>query len=149
MRKAIHWKSVAIVSSVFMLWLMKLPDWKLNFSSTKAVAVSQQMQETAINLRATELKKPHILSVTSSQSLTQMTGDIKLNGKSIAKLNRTSVRIDLAPSLKLGKNIVTILGKYSPASSSVNIEFIGSSNRISQQMGGSGSIDQTLVIKVQ
>jgi hypothetical protein len=151
MHQAIYWKwkSVAIASSVSALLLIELPTWNLNFSLPKAFAVSQQIQQTGINLSATELKQPHILTVSTSQPVTQMTGDIKLNGKSIKKLSRNSTRIDLAPSLKIGKNIVAVSGRYSPASTSVKVEFTGPSNHISQQMGGNGSIDQILVLKVQ
>jgi hypothetical protein len=149
MHKAIHWKSVVIACSVCVLLLIELPKWKLDFSPPKAAAVSQQIQETAINLSATELKQPHILSIGTSQMLTQITGDIKLNDKLIKKLSGTSARINLAPKLKIGNNIIVISGKYSPASASVNVEFTGPHNRVSQQIAGNGSIDQILVIKVQ
>jgi hypothetical protein len=151
MHQAIHWKwkSIAISTSACALLLIELPTWNLNFSPTKVFAVNKQMQETGINLSATDLKRPHILSVSTSQSVTQITGDIKLNGKPIKKLSRNSTRIDLAPSLKIGKNIVAVSGRYSPASTSINVEFTGPNNHISQQMGGNGTINQVLVIKVQ
>ncbi|WP_404785149.1 hypothetical protein [Altericista sp. CCNU0014] len=149
MSKAIYLKSIAIASSACVLLSIELPAWKLDFSPTKAVAVSQQMQSTAISLNAAELKQPQILSISTSRALTQVTGGIRLNGRLIKKLGRTPTRINLAPSLKTGKNTIAISGKYSPASSSVNVELIGPNNRVSQQMGGNGSIDQVLVIQVR
>jgi hypothetical protein len=142
-------KSVAIAASVSVLLLVDLSSLKLDFYPEKAIAISQQTQETTINLNANELKQPQTLSISSSQTLTQMTGDIKVNGKSIKKLSRNATQINLAPSLKLGKNIVVISGRYSPAHTSVKFEFVTPNNHVSQQVAGSGYINQVLVIKVQ
>lgn len=142
-------RSVAIVSSISALLLASLPSLRADLYPKKAIAVSQQTQETTINLSANELKQPQTLSIRSSQSLTQMTGEIKVNGKSIKKLSRNFTQINLAPSLKLGKNIVVLSGRYSPVNTSINVEFITPNNHVSQQVAGSGSIKQVLVIKVQ
>ncbi len=149
MHKVTRLGSVAIASSACVLLLIELPVWRLDFSPTKAVAISQQTQETSINLSATELRQPHVLSISTSQVPTQITGEIRLNGKLIKKLSRISARINLAPSLKMGKNIVDVSGKYSPANTSVNVEFSGPSTQVSQQMAGNGLIKQVLVIKVE
>jgi hypothetical protein len=142
-------RSVAIASSISVLLLVDLSPFRLGFYPTSAVAVSQQIQKTTINLRAADLKQSHILSVSTSQVLTQMTGDITLNGKRIAKLGRSTTRINLGPSLKLGENVVVVSGQYSPASTSVNLKLISPSKQVSQQMAGSGSLKQVLVIKVE
>jgi hypothetical protein len=144
-----HLKSVAIAASISVLLLVDLSSLRLDFYPEKAIAISQQTQETTINLDADELKQPQTLSISSSQSLTQMTGDIKVNGRSIKKLSRNSTQINLAPSLKLGKNIVVISGRYSPTNTSVKFEFVTPNNHVSQQVAGSGYIKQVLVIKVQ
>jgi hypothetical protein len=149
MHKAIYLGSAAIAASACVLISIELPMWNLGFSTTQAVAMSQQTQETSINLSATDLRQPHILSITTSQVPTQVTGEITLNGRLIKKLSRTTARINLAPSLKMGKNIVAVSGKYSPASTSVNVEFSGPSTQISQQMAGNGSVKQVLVIRVE
>ncbi|NJM76168.1 MAG: hypothetical protein HC852_10710 [Acaryochloridaceae cyanobacterium RU_4_10] len=96
-------RSVAIVSSISALLLASLPSLRLDLYPKKAIAVSQQTQETTINLSAKDLKQPQTLSIRSSQSLTQMTGEIKVNGKSIKKLSRNFTQINLAPILKSGK----------------------------------------------
>jgi hypothetical protein len=142
-------RSVAIAASVSVLLLVDLSSLKLDFYLEKAIAISQQTQETTINLNADELKQPQTLSISSSQSLTQITGDIKVNGKSIKKLSRNSTQINLAPSLKPGKNIVVVSGRYSPANTSIKFEFVTPNSHVSQQVTGSGYIKQVLVIKVQ
>jgi hypothetical protein len=149
MSRMMRLRSVAIASSISVLLLVGLSSSRLDFYSEKAIAISQQTQETTINLDSNALKQPQTLSISSSQPLTQMTGDIKVNGKSIKKLSRNSTQINLAPSLKLGKNIVVVSGRYSPANISVKFEFITPNSHVSQQVAGSGYINQTLVIKVQ
>lgn len=149
MSRMMRLRSVAIAASVSVLLLVDLSSLKLDFYPEKAIAISQQTQETTINLDANELRQSQTLSISSSQSLTQMTGDIKVNGKSIKKLSRNSTQTNLAPSLRLGKNIVVISGRYSPANASVKFEFITPNNHVSQQVAGSGYLKQVLVIKVQ
>jgi hypothetical protein len=149
MSRMMRLRSVAIASSISVLLLAGLSSSRLDFYPEKAIAISKQTQETTINLDSNELKQPQMLSISSSQTLTQMTGDIKVNGKSIKKLSRNSTQINLAPSLKLGKNIVVVSGRYSPANISVKFEFITPNNHVSQQVAGSGYINQILVIKVQ
>jgi hypothetical protein len=149
MNRMMRLRSVAIASSISVLLLVDLSSLRLDFYSKKAIAISQQTQQTTINLDANELKQPQMLSISSSQALTQITGDIKVNGKSIKKLSRNSTQINLAPSLKLGRNVVVVSGRYSPASTSVKFEFVTPNNRVSQQVAGSGRINQVLVIKVQ
>jgi hypothetical protein len=141
MSRMIRLRSVAIASSISVLLLVDVSPFRLGFYPTKAIAVSQQIQKTTINLRAADLKQSHILSVSTSQALTQMTGDITLNGKRVAKLSRNTTRINLGPSLKLGENVVVVSGKYSPASTS--------GKQVSQQMAGSGYLKQVLIIKVE
>lgn len=142
-------RSVAIASSISVLFWVGLLPSGLDSYPTKAVAISQQIQKTTINLRAADLKQSHILSVSTSQALTQMAGDIKVNGKRIAKLGRKTTRINLGPSLKLGENIVVVSGQYSPANTSIDLEFISPNKQVSQQMAGSGYLKQVLIIKVQ
>jgi hypothetical protein len=149
MSRMMRLRSIAIASSVSVLLLIDLLPSRLDFYPKNAVAISQQIQKTTINLRVADLKQSHIISVSPSQGLTQMTGDIKLNGKQIAKLSRNTTRINLGPSLKLGENIVVVSGQYSPASTSVNLKLISPSKQVSQQMAGSGYLKQILVIKVQ
>jgi hypothetical protein len=141
-------RAIAITSSVSVCLLAVLPS-TLDFSFARASTVSLQTQETAISLSAAELKKPLMLRVGSSQSLTRATGEIRINGRLLKKLSRTVTQIDLAPNLKLGKNIVTVSGQYSPANAAIDIEFISPNNHVSQEMAGSGIINQTLAIEIQ
>jgi hypothetical protein len=149
MHKVIYLGSAAIAASICVLLSIELPVWNLDVSTARAVSINQQTQETSINLSAADLRQPHILSISTSQVPTQVAGDIKLNGKLIKKLSLTPARINLAPSLKKGKNIVAVSGKYSPASTSVNVEFSGPGTQVSQQIAGNGSVKQVLTIRVE
>jgi hypothetical protein len=146
MNKVIRFGFVAIVVSTSLVVVS--PTLEL-VSPAKATAVNQQSQKTTISLSRAELKQPNILTVSSSQSLTRLTGGIELNGRLLKKLNPNSTRVDLSPYLKPGKNIVAISGQYSPARTSVDVEFTSSNNHISQQMSGNGRVEQMLVIMVQ
>jgi hypothetical protein len=141
-------RAIAITSSVSICLLAALPSM-LDFSFARASTVNRQTQETAISLSSAELKKPLMLRVGSSQSLTRATGEIRINGRLLKKLSRTVTQIDLAPNLKLGKNLVTVSGQYSPANAAIDIEFISPNNHVSQRMAGSGTINQTLAIEIQ
>ncbi len=113
-----------------------------------AVQVKQQTQETAISLRLADLKQPHILKV-SALTATQFTGEIELDGKFFQKLKNNSTQINMSPSLTQGRHTITISGEYRPSNSSVSVEFIGPNTQVSQQTGGSGYINQTLIIEVR
>jgi hypothetical protein len=142
-------RAIAITSSLSVCLLAVLPVSIINFPFAGASTVSRQTQKTVISLSSTELKHPLILRIGSAQLLTQATGEISINGRLFKKLSRTATRIDLAPYLKLGKNIVAVSGQYSPASAAIDIEFISSNNHVSQKMAGSGTINQILAIEVQ
>jgi hypothetical protein len=142
-------RAIAVTTSAFISLLAVSSMLKLNFPLAEASAISQQTQVTAINLGAAELKKSLMLRISSSQSLTRATGDIKVNGRLLKKLSRTSTQLDLAPNLKLGKNIVTVSGQYSPASAAIEVELVSANNHVSQKMAGSGTIKQTLAIEVE
>jgi hypothetical protein len=142
-------RAIAIASSLSVSLLTFLPILKIDYPFAKASTSSQQTQETVINLSAADLKKSLVFKVSSSQSLTQATGEIRLNGILLKKISRTTTQIELAPKLRRGRNTVVVLGQYSPASAAINVEFISSNNHISQSMAGSGTIKQTLAIEVE
>jgi hypothetical protein len=140
-------RAIAITSSVSIGLLAVLPS--IDFSFAEASSVSRQTQKTAIRLSAAELKQPLMLKIGSAQSLTRVTGEIRVNGQLLKKLSRTATQIDLAPKLKLGKNTVAVSGQYSPATAAIDIEFVSSNNHVSQKMAGSGTINQILAIEIQ
>lgn len=105
-------------------------------------------QTTAISLDATALKTPYILSVKATGT-TELIGQIAVNGKAIAKLQGSQVSLNLSSYLSQGINQVEISGNYKPKTSSVKIQFSGSDTLATQQVGGNGQLQQTLIIKIR
>jgi hypothetical protein len=103
-------------------------------------------QQTTLKLKAANLHSPHILKVGGTGL--NLSGKILLNGSIIQQLNHSKEQLDLAPLLTQGKNIVEIVGKYSPKSSSIQIEFLGYGTSISQQSCGNGSIEHILILNI-
>jgi hypothetical protein len=149
MNKARWLKSTIVSLPTSILLLTSGQGLKIDYLFKQAAALSQQLQETRINLNSVDLKQPNLLNINLSQSTRYMTGEVKLNGKLIKKLSQNSAQVDLAPALKRGSNRVTVFGKYSPASASISLDFSGPHNQISQQMAGSGLIQVVLLIEVQ
>jgi hypothetical protein len=141
-------RAIAITSSVSIVLLAVLPS-ALDFSFAGASTISRQTQKTAIHLSAVELKKPLMLRIGSAQLLTRATGEIRVNGQLLKKLNRSTTQIDLAPKLKLGKNTVAVSGQYSPANAAIDIELVSPNSHVSQKTAGSGTINQILAIEIQ
>lgn len=141
-------RAIAITSSVSVFLLSVLPVAMLDFPFAGASSVNRQTQTTAISLSTAELRNPLMLRV-SAQSLAQVTGEIRINGRLFKKLSRNATQVDLAPYLKSGKNIVSVSGQYSPATAAIDIEFVSSNNHVSQRMAGSGTLNQILAIEVR
>lgn len=105
------------------------------------------IQQTTINLNKSDLVQPHWLTINSTNSLTQLT--IKINGKVVQKIPKNNARINLAPFLKKGKNIVSISSSYTSIDTSIKVEFSGINTQIGQETSGSGSLEQILAIDVE
>jgi uncharacterized protein YxjI len=118
------------------------------FYLADAAQIEQQTQETTISLKADALRHPHFLTINPSTKGTQLTGDITLDGKLLQRLNN-STTINLAPRLTRGKHAIKISGKYYPIRDSIQIEFIGPNTQVNQETGGSGYLNQTLIIEVK
>ncbi len=108
----------------------------------------EQMQETTINVHAADLKQPHLLRIQPATAATQLSGQVKFNGKVIQTLKTSDTQINLSPYLKMGRHVVEISGQYQPSSGSVMVEFIGPGTESVQEMGGSGKLRQKLIIEV-
>jgi hypothetical protein len=113
-----------------------------------AAEIKQQNQETWVSLSSNALSKPHFLRINTLRTGTQISGKIKLDGKYIKKLDG-DIEINLAPFLTPGKHAIDITGTYHPSSDSVRVEFIGPATQVSQQTGGNGDINQTIIIEVE
>jgi hypothetical protein len=110
--------------------------------------VAQSMQMSTISLQKQGLKTPCLLSIFPSSDITNLQGQVSLNGKIINRLNTTEKNLDLSSQLKRGSNRLIITGKYFPLDSTVSIHLQGLNTEIHQQTGGNGLLNQMLVIKV-
>lgn len=121
------------------------------YSSTFTTAqtnISSQQQTTGVSVNLNDLKTPHILSIKTAEN-TQLNGQITVDGLEIKKLQGNQISFNLSPYLTKGVKKIEILGNYKPASSSVKIEFSGSSTNVTQQTSGNGTLRQTLIVTVQ
>jgi hypothetical protein len=112
---------------------------------------SQQLQETSINLNVNDLQTANILRIVKVDNLNNgnLKGEVKLGGEKIKEINSNSTEINLSSLLKQGTNILEISGSYTPINSSIKVEFSGSDTLISQETGGSGKLNQRLIIKIK
>jgi hypothetical protein len=122
-----------------------------NYSLISQNNVVQQTQEDYINIRVADLSKVNTLTIAKINNLNEgnLTGEIKINGQKIQDLKGNETNINLSPQLKKGINRVEVIGQYNPVSSSVKIEFSGSSTSISQVTSGGDALNYNLVISVE
>ncbi|ACK66313.1 hypothetical protein PCC8801_2294 [Rippkaea orientalis PCC 8801] len=107
-----------------------------------------QSQSTTIDISSSELKDSYWLNIYSSDNA-RIQGEVKLDGKVIQSLNSASTTINIAPYLNQGQNEVIISGNYSPTNASVTVELNSKTDKVTQQTGGNGLINQILIIEVQ
>jgi hypothetical protein len=110
--------------------------------------VAQSMQMSTISLQKEGLKTPCLLSIFPSSDITNLQGQVSLNGKIINRLNTTEKNLDLSSQLKRGSNRLIITGKYFPLDSTISIHLKGLNTEVNQQTGGNGLLNQMLVIQV-
>jgi hypothetical protein len=103
-------------------------------------------QETTINLTENDLKENLLLKINTANNFS---GNIKLNGKNIKKIEGNSAEISLLKLLKKGKNILEINGIQKSNGANLQVELIGANTEIYQESGGSGDIQHILVIYVR
>ena len=90
------------------------------------------------------LNQAHVLTV--STTARSLNATLKINGQTIKTLVQASEVIDLSNYLASGVQTLEITGTYSPASASTQISLTGPGTQISQQVSGSGKLQQTLQI---
>jgi hypothetical protein len=121
-----------------------------NYTSNSTINSSQssQQQTTGINLNATALRSPHVLTIQAAAN-TRLTGKVMVDGVEVRKLQAGQTTFNLVPYLTKGNNKVEIVGEYRPVASNVSIKFSGPQTQVSQQVGGNGKLKQTLIITVR
>ena len=115
--------------------------------SSSASTQNGSYQQNTVSIDAHNLRLPYLLSVNISG--TQLTGQVKFNGKVIKKLTSNYNQFNISPYLSIGKNTIEILAQYYPSSSSVGVELLGSDTRVVQQTSGSGVLRHILTVMVK
>jgi len=119
-----------------------------SIQQTSTQTNSRQTNETIISLEAAKLGQPYVLRVSAPKG-TQLTGQISLGNNVIERFAGNQAVLNLSPILLRGRQTLQIVGTYEPAQSAVKVEFSGPGTELSQETGGSGKLDQILVINVQ
>ncbi len=115
--------------------------------SSQSSSSSYQKSSSSVNLRAVDVRQPHILKIDSSG--TQFVGKVTINGKVVKKLDSKTSEINLSPYLSVGEHTVEISGRYSPASSSIEVELKGPGTNVIQQSSGNGIVNHSMSVTVQ
>lgn len=114
------------------------------FVSQRNNVVSESYQSTSINVDAS----PVNLKIRPDRG-TFFTGKVTIDGTVIENLSGSKeTSINLSPYLDSGENTIEISGYYSPARSSVHVELSADNNIVSQETGGNGKLNQTLILDV-
>ncbi len=116
-------------------------------SQSSQSSSSYQKSSSSVSLRAVDVRQPHILKIDSSG--TQFVGKVTINGKVVKKLDSKISEINLSPYLSVGEHTVEISGRYSPASSSIEVELKGPSTNVTQQSSGNGIVNHSMSVTVQ
>ncbi len=117
-----------------------------SYVSTSQNSDASTYQHSSLNLSAVDLRQPHILSIHTSGS--QLTGEVIVNGKVVKRLTKSREQINLSPLLSVGEHTVKISARYSPTSSSVNVELSGPGTNITQQDSGNGILKYAMDVSV-
>ena len=112
-----------------------------------AVFPKQQEQTVGLEIDRSDLSTPLWLKVKAVDS--ELNGVIELNGKLFQSLNPREHKVNLAPYLHQGTNVVKISGQYYPSHGSVQLELLGAGTQVSQQTSGDGDFQQKLMIEVR
>ena len=124
-----------------------IPFGKGNFFFSDFVQAQAQLQEMSVNLSSSDLRQPYVLSINALKA-TQLNGRLELDGKLLRNLTKRDAEVNLSPYLSKGQHVIILSGSYSPSSASVQVQLNGANTQISQQVSGSGSLNQRFIIEV-
>ena len=119
----------------------------IQVNNNKNYSKPEQVQSSTISIDAGDLGQPHILSVSIPSGY--IDGEIELNGRVLSQLTDRDTRIDLAPHLSRGRNLLKISGTYKPERTTVTVELAGSQTQVTQQTAGNGRLNQIIILEVQ
>lgn len=106
------------------------------------------LQRSSIRLRTKDLRQPCLLTIEPASGSTKLSGMIKLNGARLLTLKGQRTELNLAKFLKKGKNKIEVVGSYYPRNADVEISFDSPSGEVVQAVGGSGKINQVIMLDV-
>ncbi|OBQ45258.1 MAG: hypothetical protein HEQ12_13500 [Aphanizomenon flos-aquae DEX188] len=124
---------------------LSIPVFMPNLVFANSHYLKDSKQETTINLTEDDLQEDLLLKINTANNFA---GNIKINGKNIQKIEGNSTKISIFKLLQKGKNILEINGVQKSTGANLQVELIGTNTQISQESGGSGNIQHTLVINV-
>ena len=135
---------------ILIFWLAMILPMEAKENIYAQMNRTQQLQYTSINLDHSDLQQPNILRIVKVDNVGkgELKGEVKLGGQKIREINGGITEINLSSLLKPGKNILEITAVYTPINSSIKVDFEGANNFISQQTGGSGKLNQRLIIEI-
>ncbi len=118
-----------------------------NYSRSSSTSTHNgSCQQASINVDSKNLGLPYILNIKISG--TQLTGQVKVNGRIIKQFNSNNNQLNLSPFLSIGKNTIEILAPYSPSLTFMRVELLGPDTRVFQQTSGTGVLSHTLIVIV-
>jgi hypothetical protein len=142
----INWQITLVLITI--LGINVLPSQSHALLRMGSQLISQALQETSVDVDSANLRQPHILRVSGTNNA-YLTGNIKLNGKTIASLAGGSKEVNLSSYLQRGVNIIEVSSQYSPVYATIKIEFSAPGTSVSQQTSGKGTLAQKIIVRVE
>ena len=111
------------------------------------IAATAQHQQSAVSLSAEALHQPLWLSASAPRA--QLDGSVILNGRYLAALTGSSLRLNLSPYLSPGRHRLVVQGTVRPFGSNVTLELQGTGLQVSQQSSGSDRFAREIVLEIR
>lgn len=119
----------------------------LAYTNPIPITAASQRQQSSVTMSAGALQQPLWLSVRAPGA--RLDGRVTLNGRHLATLGGSNLRMDLAPRLSPGRHRLLVRGTVRPPNGSVTLELRGAGLQVSQQASGSSQFDREIVLRVR
>ena len=111
------------------------------------ITPAAQRQRSSVSLKTTALKQPLWLAVSAPGA--RLSGRVTLNGRHLATLRDSNLRMNLAPHLSAGRHSLVVRGSVQPPDASVSLDLSGAGLQVSQQTSGSSQVDREIILNVR
>jgi hypothetical protein len=145
--------TLSFAFSLLVFFLFSTVLWKQsqvlsleNISDREASNRQISYQENLIDLSSKELQHPLLLKIEASDVNT-LSGQITIGDRTIATLKNNLI-VDLSSWLHFGTNTIEIIGRYQPKNNSITVDIKGRTINTTTSSGGSGILQQKLIINV-